>query len=149
MTRAANLAELTSSTPIRYGVSVCIRKAGKILLVKRGKHPYKGLWSFPGGTQEPGETPEEAIVREALEETGLALKSFARLGSVDINTGGGAEADRGMFHLTVFLCDEFEGTPSAGDDAREIGWFSKAEIPGIETVPQLGEALEKIGSMKN
>ena len=147
MARARFVTDPVFSTTVRQGVSVCIRKAGKILLIKRGKEPYLGYWSFPGGTQEMEETPEQAVVREAMEETGLALHTITRLGSVDIDPAGSADAHRTMFHLTVFLCDHFEGTPLAGDDASEIGWFSEAEIAALETVPQLAEALDKIGSI--
>jgi len=45
-----------------------------VLLVRRDKEPYRGKWSFPGGSIEPGETSREAARREALEETGLAVE---------------------------------------------------------------------------
>lgn len=45
-----------------------------VLLVQRDKEPYRGKWSFPGGTIEPGETAREAARREALEETGIEVE---------------------------------------------------------------------------
>lgn len=53
-------------------VSAWIEKEGKVLLVKRPLHKKRGgLWEFPGGKIEKGETPEEAIIRELKEELGL------------------------------------------------------------------------------
>jgi ADP-ribose pyrophosphatase YjhB (NUDIX family) len=45
-----------------------------VLLVRRDKEPYRGKWSFPGGSIEPGETSREAARREALEETSIAVE---------------------------------------------------------------------------
>jgi 8-oxo-dGTP diphosphatase len=46
----------------------------RVLLVRRDKEPYRGKWSFPGGSIEPGETSREAARREALEETGIEVE---------------------------------------------------------------------------
>lgn len=46
----------------------------QVLLIKRNNPPHQGLWSPPGGKLEIGETPEECIIREVYEETGLAIK---------------------------------------------------------------------------
>src|SRR5437763_11981549 len=48
-------------------------RPGRILLVLRANDPGRGLWSLPGGRVEPGETPEQAVVREVREETGLEV----------------------------------------------------------------------------
>src|SRR5690348_7926555 len=52
-------------------VTVC---EDHVLLVRRDKEPYRGKWSFPGGSIEPGETSREAARREALEETGIEVE---------------------------------------------------------------------------
>ncbi|KAL0041635.1 hypothetical protein WJX79_010229 [Trebouxia sp. C0005] len=66
----------------RVGVGVVIlrqnahnKASAEVLLIKRGKAPSKGLWSFPGGSQELGETLVECAIRESKEETGLVLKN--------------------------------------------------------------------------
>ncbi|MBA2553039.1 MAG: NUDIX domain-containing protein, partial [Geodermatophilaceae bacterium] len=46
-------------------------EAGRLLLIRRGQPPHAGSWSLPGGRIEAGETPRQAVVREAAEETGL------------------------------------------------------------------------------
>src|SRR5438445_8735492 len=55
-------------------VAVVTLHEGCVLLVRRDKEPYRGMWSFPGGSIEPGETSREAARREALEETGLEVE---------------------------------------------------------------------------
>ena len=50
----------------RTGTSLSVVRDGKVLVVLRGKQPHKGCWSFPGGSQEAGETLEEAARRELL-----------------------------------------------------------------------------------
>jgi ADP-ribose pyrophosphatase len=56
-----------------YGILV---HDGKILLTRKKSGPYKGLWDLPGGAIEFGETPDEALKRELLEESALAINQF-------------------------------------------------------------------------
>src|SRR5579862_2911879 len=53
---------------------------GRLLLILRGHEPGMGLWSIPGGRIEPGETDQDAVVREVMEETGLAVTCGPLLG---------------------------------------------------------------------
>ena len=57
----------------------------RIILIKKGRGPYKGRWDLPGGKIDFGETPEEALEREVLEETGLKLKSTALTDAMGYN----------------------------------------------------------------
>jgi len=51
-----------------------VNEAGLVLLIKRTKEPWRGLWGFPGGHVDVGESPRQAIIREIKEETGLKVK---------------------------------------------------------------------------
>src|SRR5437764_11837012 len=55
-------------------VAVVTLHENHVLLVRRDKEPYRGKWSFPGGSIEPGETSRQAARREALEETGIEVE---------------------------------------------------------------------------
>ena len=63
----------------KLGVSAAIWRDGKVLLVERAKPP-KGIWAFPGGHVELGETLEEAAARELQEETGMTARLQSLLG---------------------------------------------------------------------
>ena len=68
-------------SPITYlpAVSVAIFHDGAFLLVKRGREPSKGLYAFPGGRVDAGESDEEAVRRELAEETGLTVATLQPL----------------------------------------------------------------------
>ena len=62
-------------------VSVALAHGGKALLVRRGRAPAKGLYAFPGGKVEPGETLEEAVIREVREETNIVVADAVYMAS--------------------------------------------------------------------
>ena len=64
---------MTLSSPA-VGVGAVIVHEGRAVLIQRGKEPLRGRWVIPGGTVELGETLEQAVVREVLEETGLRVR---------------------------------------------------------------------------
>ncbi len=61
--------------------AVITDESGRMLLILRGHEPGKGLWSVPGGRIEPGETDEQAVIREVREETGLKVTCGRLLGA--------------------------------------------------------------------
>lgn len=110
------------------GVGAVVVDRGRVLLVKRGKAPLVGEWSIPGGMLELGETVRAATEREALEETGLAVRTTQLLGVFDrivADEGGGT-----MYHYVLidFLCEKLCGEPRAAGDAAEVGWFTPTEV---------------------
>src|SRR4030088_195708 len=90
--------------------------AGRLLLIRRANEPHRGLWSLPGGRVEPGETTEEAIVREVREETGLVVSAGAVVGRVRIDS---AAAVYDVIDLVCVLSSP-EQVPVAGDDAADV-----------------------------
>ncbi|MCQ9157218.1 NUDIX hydrolase [Acidomonas methanolica] len=101
---------------------------GRILLVRRANPPDAGRWGFPGGKIEPGETIENAAVRELLEETGVhaeALRVFTAVDAFDYDEHGRL---RQHFILIAVLCRWASGQPIAGDDALEARWFPRHEL---------------------
>jgi 8-oxo-dGTP diphosphatase len=101
---------------------VIVEVGNRIVLVRR-KHPPAG-WAIPGGFIESGETVEAAAVREALEETGLAVTLTALLGVY-------SDPARDPRHHTVstVYVGRADGSPSGGDDAAEARLFSEGDLP--------------------
>ena len=120
----------------RTGSSTIVFDGGRVLLIKRGKDPYKGHWSLPGGAQEIGETICECAARELREETGLTAKSLQFLTTRDRITRDVGGNITHHYVLSTFLVNEFTGTALAGDDAVEIGWFMIDELQKLQTTPE-------------
>ena len=119
-------------------VGAVVRGAdGRLLLILRGKEPAKGCWSLPGGRVEPGETHEEAVVREVAEETGLPVRVVRELGTVRRDA-----PDGGVYVIRDFLVEPLdERLPIAGDDADDACWVTAEALPALKTSPGLIEAL--------
>jgi 8-oxo-dGTP diphosphatase len=102
-------------------------RGGSVLLVRRGRPPFKGRWAFPGGFVEYYETVEEAIQREVREETGLEIRP---VGLVGVYSG----PDRDPRHPTtsvVFFVTGAPRLPEGGDDAAEARWVPLRDAHGL------------------
>ncbi len=102
-------------------------RGGRVLLVRRGREPFRGRWALPGGFVEVGETIEAAVERELREETGLR----ARAGSI---VGVYSDPKRDPRHHTVSVVFRMHGRggePQAGDDAAEAAWIPLDSLPGL------------------
>jgi ADP-ribose pyrophosphatase YjhB (NUDIX family) len=113
---------------------------GRLLMIQRGHDPGAGLWSIPGGRIEPGETDEQAVVRELLEETNLQVMVGTLVGSVRREGPGGTVIDIRDYTATVAA-----GTLRAGDDAADARWVTAAEMARLEVTEGLIEALTEWG----
>jgi len=126
----------TSRRPV-VGVGAVVVKpdaAGpRLLLVRRGKPPAQGQWSFPGGRQEWAETVAEAAVRETREETGVEIEPLDVLGVVDNIVDG--VAGRVAFHYTIIdvIAVWRSGMPVAADDVTEARWAAVEEALDLVT----------------
>lgn len=128
----------------KTGASVLVYNENKFLLIKRGKNPYKGHWSLPGGSQEAGETLEAAAKRELKEETDLTAThlKFAKIRDrITHDKDGTLEFH---FVLATFVTNAFTGQPKALDDADDIGWFSLEEMKNMLTTPDTPEFIMEI-----
>jgi len=104
-------------------IDALIERDGNILLIKRGRDPYKGFWAIPGGHVDFDETVEQAVRREVKEETGLTVSKLSLLG---IYSDPGRHPKQ---VIAVAYKVETTGEPEAGDDAEEFAWFSPDKLP--------------------
>ena len=103
----------------RVGVGAVMVHDGRVLLIRRGKEPLRGRWVVPGGTVEPGETLQDALVREVREETGLTVRPGEVILVFDRIQREGGEV-RYHYVIVDYLCEYVEGTPRAGSDAEAV-----------------------------
>lgn len=100
-------------------VDVIIPTSDGIVLVKRAREPYKGMWALPGGFVRYGERVEDAAMREAEEETGLKVKLRKLVGVYS----DPSRDPRGHIVSVCFLAEQANGRLSAKGDAAEARIF--------------------------
>ncbi len=131
------------------GVGAIVMRNGQVLLIRRGHAPLKGYWSLPGGAVETGEQLEDALCREVLEETGLAVTPLF-LAAVFERLMHDAD-QRTEFHYVLldYVCEVqpgslgAEGEGLAGDDAAELGWFALDEAETLMMTPGTYDVIAK------
>nr|WP_320022644.1 NUDIX hydrolase [uncultured Draconibacterium sp.] len=103
-------------------------KETSVLLIERGREPFKNRWALPGGFIEMDETLEQACIRELEEETGLQIEKMQQFGAYDA-------IDRDPRHRTisvVYSVELKEQKPVEGsDDAAQAKWFSLEDLPEL------------------
>ncbi len=103
----------------------------EVLLVERGKAPARGLWGLPGGAVEVGETIEEAVAREVLEETSVVVKPLELLTLFNSINRDDEDKVRTHFILFEYLCEYISGEVKAGDDAPDARWVSIDDLDSV------------------
>jgi 8-oxo-dGTP diphosphatase len=129
-----------SSARLQCVGAVLCDGAGRLLLILRGHEPGKGLWSIPGGRIEPGETDQQAVIREVREETGLTVTCGRLLGAAELPGQDGA-----IIEVRDYLVALPPGAPpalaKAGDDAAAVRWVSDTEADAMESRGELTPGL--------
>lgn len=130
---------------VHVAAGIIQRDGGEVLAIQRGYGNMDGLWEFPGGKVENGETPAQACERELLEELQVRVT-----GLQDFYT---LEYDYPSFHLSMncFFCRlaEGEGEPQRSDRQRVLRWVPKQSLATLEWMPadiELVELLEALGA---
>ena len=114
------------------GVGAIILRRNQILMAQRGKEPLKGWWSLPGGVLETGESLDQAVRREVLEETGLVVEPvrvFEIFERIMRDPSGAVEYH---FVLIDYVCRVTSGEPRAGDDVCRVEWMRPGELKGLQ-----------------
>src|ERR1022692_827706 len=126
-----------SSSGIPCVGAVVTDSRGRLLLIKRGHEPGAGLWSLPGGRIEPGETDQQAVVREIAEETGLTVTCAGLLGSATLPGAAGAIIEVRDYRGVIT-----GGELAAGDDAADARFLDQAELASLPLTAGLLELLQ-------
>lgn len=103
---------------IAIGVGAVVFRGDEVLIIKRGKAPFMGQWSIPGGGLREGERLEDAVIREVREETGVEIRLFGLIGVFEALPE--ARSGEGFLRHTLMIdyaAQWVRGAPVAGDDA--------------------------------
>lgn len=123
--------------------SVALFKDGRFLLVRRGRGAARGLYAFPGGRCEAGESAEDAARRELTEETGLMAGKLVLLRRIEI------EGEDMVYELDVFRAHEAAGDAVAGDDAESLGWYTIGEMERLDITASTLEFAREIAASQS
>jgi mutator protein MutT len=129
----------TAEPLILVGVGAAVVDKGRLLLVKRGRDPHKGLWAVPGGKVRRGETLKKAAAREVAEATGLEVVVG------EVLWAGESIGEHGHLVLVDFLAEatgEIDLRP--GDDAEEAEWVDLSELTDWPLTPTMFELVDQL-----
>lgn len=136
------------------GIGGVLIDRGLALLIRRGSEPLRGAWSIPGGTLELGESLEEGVARELLEETGLAVRVIEIIEVFDrIYAEDGTIAEqvqkKPRFHYVIvdYLCERVGGEPRAGSDVTEVAFAGEEELAKYHLTETATRILKKAFAM--
>lgn len=114
-----------SGATFRVSCSALIERGGEYLMARRRDI---GLWNLPGGGMESGETAEQGLLREVMEEVGVSVRIVRLVGVY-------SKPQKNEIVLT-FLCKLIsEDEPGTSDEVSEVGWFRPDRLPD-DTLPK-------------
>jgi 8-oxo-dGTP diphosphatase len=128
------------------GVGGVVIENGCALLIRRGGEPLRGEWSIPGGTLELGETLEQGVARELLEETGIEVRvlDFIEVfGRIFVEPSSETAAPRFHFVIVDYLCERIAGESRAGGDATDVAFAAEDDLDRFQLTPTATRVLRK------
>jgi ADP-ribose pyrophosphatase YjhB (NUDIX family) len=131
----------------RLGVSACVWRDSRFLLVRRNKPPLVGVWSLPGGHVEWGETLREAAARELLEECGVMAQLDRLVDSFDVIRRDDAGAVASHYVITTFTGPWLSGEPAAMSDVNAVQWANAGDLAALATTPGLARIAGKAAEL--
>ena len=115
-------------------------KDGRILLTQRPEHKHMGgLWEFPGGKVDEGESPETALARELAEELGLEVEVGAPLTF-------GIHEETDLRIILLFYRVRIEAGDPRGLEGQIVSWVDAADLPSYKTPPADAELVRRLAS---
>ena len=136
------------------GIGGVVIENGRALLIKRGSEPLLGQWSIPGGTLELGESLQQGVARELLEETGLEvqvldmIEAFDRI-FLDPAAPKAEGRSRPKYHYVIvdYLCERLAGEAQAGSDVTDIAYATEEELEKFHMTSTATRVLHRAFAM--
>ena len=125
-------------------VGAVVFREGRILLVKRGNPPAKGVWAIPGGSVELGETLEQAAQREVLEETGIRVRAGKPVYSFESIERDKDGQVRFHYYIVDLEAEYLDGEIRAGDDAEKAQWVALDQLDRMDVNPKTRDLLRTL-----
>jgi 8-oxo-dGTP diphosphatase len=138
------------------GVGGVVIDSGRALLIRRASEPLRGEWSIPGGMLELGETLEQGVARELLEETGLQVRVlelievFERIVYTPNGEGAGPDVlKRPRFHYVIadYLCERISGEHAAASDVTDVVFADQEDLDRFSLTETALRILHKAFAM--
>lgn len=128
---------------VGVGAIIIDKDRRRVLLIKRGREPALGRWSLPGGLVDVGETLTDALRREVLEETGIAVTVGPMVETLDRIIYDDAGRVRFHYVLVDYLCAVGADEPLGASDAEEARWFEIERLGDLEMTEATHEVIAK------
>jgi len=139
------------------GVGGVVIDNGRALLIRRASEPLRGEWSIPGGMLELGETLEQGVARELLEETGLQVRVLELIEVFDRivyapngeGAGSGDGLERPRFHYVIadYLCERISGEHAAASDVTDAVFAHEEDLDRFHLTETALRILHKAFAM--
>jgi ADP-ribose pyrophosphatase YjhB (NUDIX family) len=124
------------------------------VLIRRGSEPLLGEWSIPGGTLELGETLQQGVARELLEETGMEVRVLELIEVFDriyrndgVATGQAVKKPRFHYVIADYLCERIGGELRAGSDVTDVALAREEELARFRLTETATRILKKAFAM--
>ena len=129
------------------GVGGVVIREGRALLIKRGSAPLEGQWSIPGGTLELGESLQEGVRRELLEETGIEVRVLELIEVFDRIFRDASGKIQYHFVIVDYLCALVSGEACAASDVTDTAWVSEANLSNYRLTEAATRVIRKAFAM--
>jgi len=129
----------------RVGVGAIVIDGNRVLLVRRGIPPSRGLWAIPGGGVEIGETLAAAAEREILEETGIRIEAGRPVYTFDFIERDDSGNVRFHYVIVDLAARYLKGEVRAADDAADARWLTWEELRDLPVSRNTLRVLREIG----